>query len=75
MAGTDFSRQMSTGQHHSGFTRSKLFFARFHIDLSLFLLLLILCGSGLLILYSASGQGGAMVQKQGIHYLIGLLYY
>lgn len=71
MASTDFSRQMSGEQHHSGFTRSKLLFARFHIDLTLFLLLLLLCGSGLLILYSASGQAGGMVQKQAIHYLIG----
>lgn len=71
MASTDFSHQMSGEQHHSGFTRSKIFFARFHIDLTLFLLLLLLCGSGLLILYSASGQAGAMVQKQALHYLIG----
>ncbi len=73
MAGTDFSRQMGGGQEDSGFTRSKLFFARFHIDLTLFLLLLLLCGSGLLILYSASGQAGEMVQKQAMHYLIGFI--
>lgn len=71
MAGTDFSRQMSSGSNEDGFQRSQVLFARFHIDLPLFLLLLILCGSGLLILYSASGQGWAMVQKQAIHYLIG----
>jgi rod shape determining protein RodA len=71
MAGTDFSHQMTGGQHQSGFARSKLLFARFHIDLTLLLLLALLCGSGLLILYSASGQGGVMVQKQAIHYLIG----
>jgi rod shape determining protein RodA len=71
MAGTDFSRQMNSGQHDGGFTRSKLFFARFHIDLTLFLLLILLCGSGLLILYSASGQAGEMVEKQAMHYLIG----
>ena len=71
MAGTDFSHQMRGGTGSSNFTRSKLLFARFHIDLTLFLLLMLLCGSGLLILYSASGQGWAMVQKQSIHYLIG----
>ncbi len=71
MAGTDFSRQMTSGESHHGFERSQLLFARFHIDLPLFLLLLVLCGSGLLILYSASGQGWAMVQKQAVHYLIG----
>jgi rod shape determining protein RodA len=71
MAGTDFSHQMTGGQHQNGFVRSKLLFARFHIDLTLFLLLILLCGSGLLILYSASGQGGEMVKKQAMHYLIG----
>jgi len=71
MAGTDFSRQMTSGESHHGFERSQLLFARFHIDLPLFLLLLVLCCSGLLILYSASGQGWAMVQKQAVHYLIG----
>lgn len=71
MAGTDFSRQMDPGTEQDGFGRSQLLFARFHIDLPLFLLLLLLCGSGLLVLYSASGQGWAMVQKQAIHYLIG----
>jgi rod shape determining protein RodA len=71
MAGTDFSRQMNNGESHHGFERGQLLFARFHIDLPLFLLLLLLCGSGLLILYSASGQGLGMVKKQAIHYLIG----
>lgn len=71
MAGTDFSHQMTGNQHQNGFVRSKLLFARFHIDLTLFLLLILLCCSGLLILYSASGQAGDMVQKQAMHYLIG----
>jgi rod shape determining protein RodA len=71
MAGTDFSRQMSDNGDQDGFQFGKFFSQRFHIDLPLFLLLFLLCGSGLLILYSASGQGLAMVQKQAIHYLIG----
>jgi rod shape determining protein RodA len=73
MAGTDFSRQMNRGTNEDGYKRSQLLFARFHIDLPLFVLLVLLCGSGLLILYSASGQGSAMVQKQAIHYLIGFI--
>ncbi|NRA23767.1 MAG: rod shape-determining protein RodA [Oleispira sp.] len=72
MAGTDFSRQMYSGTNQDGYQRSQLFFARFHIDLPLFLLLIILCGGSLLILYSASGQSWFMVQKQAINYLIGL---
>jgi rod shape determining protein RodA len=73
MAGTDFSRQMNSGTNEDGYKRSQLLFARFHLDLPLFVLLVLLCGSGLLILYSASGQGSAMVQKQAIHYLIGFI--
>ncbi len=73
MAGTDFSRQMNSGTNEDSYKRSKLLFARFHLDLPLFVLLVVLCGSGLLILYSASGQGLAMVQKQAIHYLIGFI--
>ncbi|MEH6449961.1 MAG: rod shape-determining protein RodA [Oleispira sp.] len=71
MAGTDFSRQMNDNGDQDGFQFSQFLSKRFHIDLPLFLLLLLLCGSGLLILYSASGQGLAMVQKQALHYLIG----
>jgi rod shape determining protein RodA len=71
MAGTDFSRQMSDNGDQDGFQFSQFFSKRFHLDLPLFLLLLLLCGSGLLILYSASGQSLAMVQKQALHYLIG----
>ncbi|MFT4764808.1 MAG: rod shape determining protein RodA [Oleispira sp.] len=74
MASTDFSHQMHvTGANQAGFARSKLLFARFHLDLPLFILLLILCVSGLLVLYSASGQDLAMVQKQSLHYLIGFI--
>lgn len=73
MASIDFSHKMTSGgsAQHDGFERSKVLFARIHMDLPLFLLLLLLCGSGLLILYSASGQGWPMVQKQAVHYLIG----
>jgi rod shape determining protein RodA len=72
MAGTDFSHKMHVSDaNQAGFQRSKLLFARFHLDLPLFLLLIVLCVVGLLILYSASGQDLVMVKKQAIHYLIG----
>jgi rod shape determining protein RodA len=72
MAGTDFSHQMYVSDaNQAGFQRSKLLFARFHLDLPLFVLLIVLCVSGLLILYSASGQDLVMVKKQAMHYLIG----
>lgn len=74
MASTDFSHQMHvTGANQAGFARSKLLFARFHLDLPLFILLLILCVSGLLVLYSASGQDLVMVKRQSLHYLIGFI--
>jgi rod shape determining protein RodA len=71
MAGTDFSYQMDRSSGQSGFSRNRQLFTRMHLDLPLLLLLLLLCGSGLLVLYSASGQDLGMVQKQAMHYLIG----
>ena len=72
MASTDFSRQMGGTDTSGGFERSSQLFARLHIDLPLLILLLILCSAGLMILYSASGQSWVTVQKQGVHYLLGL---
>jgi len=40
--------------------------ARMHLDLPLLLSLLLLCGFGLVVLYSASGQDWGQVQRQGI---------
>jgi len=39
---------------------------RLHVDLPLLFLLLLLCGAGLLILFSASGGDLNLVQKQGV---------
>ena len=72
MASTDFARTMESS-HQDGFDRSQALFARFHIDLALLLLLLTLMVSGLLILYSASGQEIGMIKRQAIHYGIGLI--
>ena len=40
--------------------------ARLHIDLPLLLLVLLICAFGLLILYSATGESVAQVERQGI---------
>ncbi len=45
--------------------------ARLHLDPTLFLLLLLLCGAGLLILYSASEQNGVLLTRQGVRLGIG----
>nr|WP_246624885.1 rod shape-determining protein RodA [Oceanobacter mangrovi] len=57
----------------AGFNRGRALFARFHLDLILFLLLLLLCGAGLLVLYSGSGKDMHMVIRQGIHMIIGTI--
>ena len=73
MASTDFSRTMGSGEHHSGFGRSQAMFRKVHLDLPLTLLLLILAAGGLLILYSGSGQMMGMVERQAIHFAIGMV--
>jgi len=41
-------------------------FARLHLDLPLITGLVLLCGYGLLILFSASGQSGTHVERQAL---------
>jgi len=72
MANRDFSRTISTPAQHHTFDQNGAAFKRLHIDLILFLLILLLCGTGLLILYSGSGQEMGMVKRQAIHFGIGL---
>ncbi|MDF1762293.1 MAG: rod shape-determining protein RodA [Oleibacter sp.] len=73
MANVDFQRTVSTPSHHYSFERSGKFFARFHVDLTLLMLLTLLAVTGLLILFSGSGQEIGMVKRQAIHFGIGLL--
>ena len=47
---------------------------KLHIDLVLLGLLLVLIFTGLLILYSASEANIAMVQRQGVHFVLGLVF-
>ena len=70
MANRDFSRTI-TVQQGDGFSRGSAWFARFHLDLPLTLLLFLLAGSGLLILYSGSGRDLGMVERQAVHFLLG----
>lgn len=58
----DFLRQLPYASH--AFQRRAGFLARLHIDGWLLLLLLLLCGIGLVVLYSASDQSMATVHRQ-----------
>ena len=60
----DFHRSVSPDQ--SGLRKQNGFWSYTHLDLTLLLLLLALCSVGLIILYSASGQDWAYVERQGI---------
>lgn len=70
MRATDYQRTLGQGSH-KGLSRSKAFFAHIHLDPWLLLLLVTLACTGLLILYSASGQEMGMVKRQAIHLGIG----
>ncbi len=68
MSGHDFLRRMpETGV---GFNRRDRFAQRFHIDYVLLFLLLAISGIGMVVLYSASGNSMATMQKQGTFFLI-----
>ncbi len=60
----DFLRQMPGSDVH--FKKGVNFFYRLHIDPILFILLLLLCGLGLGLLYSASGQNIEYVERQAL---------
>lgn len=66
MAG-DFIRHLDDSGMGTGRTLAQ----KLNIDITLFLLLLVLCVSGLFVLYSASGQNLSMVYRQGTYFLIG----
>lgn len=73
MANTDFSRTVSTPAQHHSFQNSGAYFAKMHIDLILFLLLCVLMITGLSLLYSGSGQDIAVVERQSVHFGIGMI--
>jgi len=50
-------------------TRYRSFWQYIHIDVTLLSFLLLLCGAGLIILFSASGRSLSVVQSQALHLL------
>ena len=70
MAGQDFVRQLD--EDH-GFARTLDWSEKYHIDLILMGLLLILCVAGLLILYSASSMDMLVVERQAMYMLVGFV--
>jgi len=62
----DFLRQMPGAENH--FQKSSGLAYKLHLDPVLLGLLLLLCGVGLAILYSASGQSAVHVEKQLVRY-------
>lgn len=65
----DFQRSVSPDQ--SGLRKQRSLWSYTHLDLPLLLLLLTLCVAGLVILYSASGQDWAYVERQAIRMAAG----
>jgi rod shape determining protein RodA len=65
----DFHRSVSPDQ--SGLRKQRSLWSYTHLDLPLLLLLLALCVAGLVILYSASGQDWAHVERQAIRMAAG----
>jgi rod shape determining protein RodA len=66
MAG-DFTRQLND----SGMQSGRSIWQRMNIDVTMLLLLLLLCAGGLFILYSASGQNMGMVYRQMVYLGLG----
>lgn len=71
MMSRDFQRQLSGGRDHLSTSESLLF--RLHIDGWLLFLLLLLCGVGLFVLYSGSGESIEYVRRQGFRFAVALL--
>lgn len=65
----DFHRSVSPDQ--SGLRKQRSLWNYTHLDLPLLLLLLALCVAGLVVLYSASGQDWAYVERQAIRMAAG----
>lgn len=65
---SDYVRQLPHGS--ADLARRPSAAMRFHIDLPLLILLLVLTGFGLFVLYSASGQQMSAVVRQGRYFLV-----
>jgi rod shape determining protein RodA len=64
---------MSTLEISSGTSRQGWLAQRLHLDLPLCIGLLVLSAIGLLILFSASGQSVAMIERQSVRMLVGFV--
>jgi len=64
----EFSRHLPDAERHFG--RGRSFFYRLNLDPVLLVLLLVLACVGLALLYSASGENWAYVERQGIRFLV-----
>ncbi|MBL4566787.1 MAG: rod shape-determining protein RodA [Porticoccus sp.] len=71
MSQGDFVRQMGSGS--SAFYGAPSQWHKVHLDLPLLILLMVLAGTGLFVLYSASGQSAHYVNRQLAYYGVGLL--
>ncbi len=69
MSSRDFQRTMPGASNH--FQRTPGWWSYTHLDAWLLLLLLILCGFGLFVLYSASSQDMEYVQRQAVRMAAG----
>ena len=69
MANRDFVRQIDLGELGRGPGLSM----RWHIDFVLLGFLLLLCGAGLIILYSASGRDVSVVMRQGAYLSVSMI--
>lgn len=62
-----------SGLQASNPNRRQGILAVFHLDLPLLVAILLLCGLGLLVLYSASGENVAQMERQAIRLVVALL--
>lgn len=69
MQQSDFSRQLNDRLNHTSNHRKQLI----KVDWLLLFLIALLCGYGLIVLYSAAGQSMAYVSRQAIRMAIGFL--
>lgn len=69
MMSRDFERSMPGASHH--LRKKQSWWSHTHLDVWMLLLLLLLCGFGLIILYSASGQDAGYVSRQAVRMAAG----
>lgn len=71
MSGTDFQRQLHGSEQH--FKRRRSISEMLHIDLTMLIIILAIGSFGIVVLYSASGENMAMVNRQLTRFAMGLV--